>query len=320
MAVIAFAILALCERAVTQTQETDAKKLFDDAYRKIRALVTWKYGEPRPEPHTAFEGAVLNDEKLEREIFEAIKANALIARKIIPLRIEVDGAAKRVLAMPPIDTTKPYHTGRRGPEIEYDLIQKQLGQAMEAENRVARIMAALSNNLDVRNVRLYACLLWEPGEYIVEGDVGHGCLRHSAWNRLGDCLLTGVLNIADKPQNDAAWRTWWLENRWQWGWSYEIEPITSTEIFSVPSESGFVPRQDPPKPEPAPAPPTPAPQRQPAPSSAAPAVVPTEEQHDNTLLYSTLGVVIFVFAAMLYKRGKQRDELENKGTDSMKAD
>lgn len=278
--------------------------LRDELRARIRTRTFWKAGDPPLKPKKSFEGFVLDDENLEREIFEAIQADALLARKLVPLRREKAEIEKRILALPPIDRTKPYIAGtRRGPEIEMDALNVKYAEALAAEHRVESIVYDLTRNMDVRNIRVFACLLWEPGEYTTDnGDAGHQCLRESMRGRIGEYVTFGVLDLEKRPRSEVEWREWWLNNRWKWGWSYEVEPIIDTKEFPTPEESGFAPKAA------APPPPPPLEPASPIPPPVPPPVVADRAQpkDGNLLAYLIAGGVALVLAAIVYLAKSRR--------------
>lgn len=127
------------------------------------------------------------------------------------------------------------------PNAPSERIGRERGRAKKAQERVTYIAGKLMFNRDIRSVRLLAFLPGEPGEAVRDLDVTHTCLRSFAHGLLEDLSRAGVLDTEKRPQFEWDWRQWWLSNRWKWGWSYEIDPITDAGIFPAPTESGFKP-------------------------------------------------------------------------------
>ena len=290
--------IAKMQKAVDALERKDPA---DGLLAKLRARIPRKNGLPLLLAHKSFEGFILDDENLERELWEMIRPNALLARQIIPLRRELMEAIARTR---PFDWSKP---GKIGEKSEEDFARDRVGEAEGARHRVEQLIGSLAYANDVRTARLFAFLLWESGENRVEDDYSVYCLRHGVLYRFDDLIRNGVLDVETKPRNESEWRAWWLKNQWQWGWSYEIDPITNTDVFPVPTLAPTSPNPATPTPPP-PAVSTPPPTHSPkpsTPSASAPAAVPATPSKHSPLLYATIGGAALLLGIVIFLRRKK---------------
>ena len=297
------------EQQVKTQKAVDAlekKDPVDDLALRLRTKIRWQQGQPPLPAQKMFEGFILDDESLERDLWEMIRPNALLARQIIPLNQELKEAEARAPApIPFLLRTKSYVFG----ETEVDQVTIKIGQAELAKRRVETLIGSLRYTNDVRTARLFGFLLWEPGEYRVEEDYGVSCLRDTACNSLYHLVINGVLDVDKKYPTEAEWRAWWLENKWKWGWSYEIDPITNTKIFPATKLSAGVFPQEAPTPAPPP-PQIPIPAVTPATKLSSPVPQPppepsTQASNDRVIFYVITGATALLLALLISLRRKK---------------